>query len=64
MLTWNLFLTIKFVEILKEIDKGKVNGVYEVMKKLGIDHTKEKEFFQHPFFTKNVLTVNFKDFTV
>jgi hypothetical protein len=59
-----VFNNQKYIEILKEIDEGKLKKVHEVMKKLGIEETKEKEFFQHPFFTKKVLIVNLKDFTV
>jgi hypothetical protein len=31
---------------------------------LGIEKSKEKEFFQHPLFTKHALVVDLEDFTV
>jgi hypothetical protein len=59
-----VFNNQKYVEILKEIDEGKLKDVDKIMIKLGIEETKEKEFFKHPFFTKKVLFVNLNDFTV
>ena len=34
------------------------------MEKLGIEETQEKQFFQHPLFTKIILVVDLQYFTV
>ena len=59
-----VFMNEKYVEILKQIFQGKLKGVFSIMKELGIEATKEKEFFQHPLFTKKMLVVDLQDFTV
>jgi hypothetical protein len=59
-----IFSEQSWVEILREINDGKLNKVVEIMEKLGIEVTKVKEFFHHPLFTMHALIVDLGDFTV
>jgi hypothetical protein len=57
-----VFNNKKNVEILREINEGKLKKVVDVMKKLGIQG--RKKFFQHDFFTMHALIVDIENFTV
>jgi hypothetical protein len=59
-----IFSEQRWVDLLIEIEAGKLKDVYDIMQKLGIEKSKLKEFFQHPLFTMNALIVDVVGFTV